>query len=813
MKNNPFYQEIISPEINKDTNQFIQNNSNEEISKEKINKPKELIEFNATFHFKENIINSDKNCKEQINENSYYCFSCKHSICSNCGINEHKNHLLIQRKNCLNYDTSFFNEISKLIEDSFLIEKKKDDIKKGVCNSIEKIKLNLDYLKEEKMNEIDKLFNQIYFSLNQLKKYYLNVRESIENYYMKNKVFFNIILNNEIGNKDLENTIFLMNFEIMNLCDNKNLDVLETINIIKYKINNYNTLVEKRTENKITEIKTFLDEDFNLEKFDDLYWDVKLRIKKYNEHIFQFKKIISEVYKKSGNLEKVNDMLDIFDSKNKKGKEVLFNQEYFMNNMTKDNIKYKKVRTNSKNKVHSPLRNNMSHSKSKNNIYNSNSLNKETLTSRSNINISPMNNSNLLNNNNVIHTINIPPDDIILDNRIIQKFFAYSIFGLYSKYFDNSDNTFNYENENNINYNNQNYLINNFNNNAINNNFQTFNINNNIINNINNNTPNNNNNNIYHRNANLLKKDFSKSLTNTSKISHINISSLLPNIKPNLSTLSYISSWTSRQNKLKEYAKPIPGTNYISLFDPINQKITEIQIYLIKEEHGYNIFPEGNRHILIDNILYITGGVDSVKNPINIVLSLNLSNLKIRKISNLNYPHSYHSIEYLDKYDCLILIGGEQNSFCEIFDIYSEKWIKLPELKIPRANINLYFDNFTSDIYALFGMEGKISEIKNNNSEAIEVLELKDIKSGWIKVDYYKSADLNLKINYISVCPFTKNKLLLYGGNKGRVEKKLFAIFDMIKNECVKVDNKIMEDIKLEEKKIQLVDFAIKKIK
>ena len=27
------------------------------------------------------------------------------------------------------------------------------------------------------------------------------------------------------------------------------------------------------------------------------------------------------------------------------------------------------------------------------------------------------------------------------------------------------------------------------------------------------------------------------------------------------------------------------------------------------------------------------------------------------------------------------------------------------------------------------------------------------------------------------------------------------------------VDNKIMEDIKLEEKKIQLVDFAIKKIK
>ena len=101
---------------------------------------------------------------------------------------------------------------------------------------------------------------------------------------------------------------------------------------------------------------------------------------------------------------------------------------------------------------------------------------------------------------------------------------------------------------------------------------------------------------------------------------------------------------------------------------------------------------------------------------------------------------------------------------------------------------------------------------KNNFSEVIEVLELKDIKSGWIKVDYYKSSDLNLTLNYITVAPFTKEKLLLYGGNIGRFEKKLFAIFDMIKNECVKIDNKIMDEIKFEEKKIKMVDLAIKKI-
>ena len=96
---------------NKDSEQ-IKNNINEnEISQDKINKPKELKEFDALTHIKKNIINSDKNCKEEINEYSYYCFTCKHSVCGECGIYEHKDHLLIQRENCLNYDNTFFNEI------------------------------------------------------------------------------------------------------------------------------------------------------------------------------------------------------------------------------------------------------------------------------------------------------------------------------------------------------------------------------------------------------------------------------------------------------------------------------------------------------------------------------------------------------------------------------------------------------------------------------------------------------------------------------------------------------------------------------
>ena len=41
-------------------------------------------------------------------------------------------------------------------------------------------------------------------------------------------------------------------------------------------------------------------------------------------------------------------------------------------------------------------------------------------------------------------------------------------------------------------------------------------------------------------------------------------------------------------------------------------------------------------------------------------------------------------------------------------------------------------------------MIGSITKTKNNNIDIIEVIELIDINSGWFKVDYYKSNNLNL---------------------------------------------------------------------
>ena len=263
---------------------------------------------------------------------------------------------------------------------------------------------------------------------------------------------------------------------------------------------------------------------------------------------------------------------------------------------------------------------------------------------------------------------------------------------------------------------------------------------------------------------------------------------------------------------LKEKVKPLIGTNFIQFFEPAINRISRVQIPLIKEYHGYTTFPEGCRHILVDSELYITGGTDNCGNPINIVLMLNIETGELIRLANLNDNHSYHSLDYLENYDCIILVGGVNCASCEIMDIDSKKWTKLPSLNYPRANSNIYYNNVTSDLFVLFGMVKEMNQ-KAQNTDVIEVLELNDIMGGWIKVDYYKSVGFDMKNNYCVTLPFTRDKLLVYGGTSARsLEKRIFALFDMIKNEIIKVDSETMDLIKLEENKIRSFDTAVEKI-
>ena len=263
---------------------------------------------------------------------------------------------------------------------------------------------------------------------------------------------------------------------------------------------------------------------------------------------------------------------------------------------------------------------------------------------------------------------------------------------------------------------------------------------------------------------------------------------------------------------MKEYVKPIIGTNEIIVYDSTLDKSIRVKVDLTKEKHGYEKFPSGCRHLYIEGKLYICGGVDPLNYPINIALVYQPGSNIINKIDNMPNPHSYHSMEYLENYDCFVVIGGENNICVELFDIFTQKWSTLPELNVPRTNINIYFDEFTSELYALFGALGNYSERKNVYSEVIEVLELNDISSGWCKIDYYKGSSFDIRQEIVTTYPFTRTKLLIYGGKSSRDNENLFGMYLIDSMELIKVDKDVIEKLKLKKKKIKMMNNAYNKM-
>ena len=848
LNNNEKEEPSAPKQVNSNQEPEKQQNKADEYLKAPINKPNELKNFDAITHFKENITRFDKNCSEPVKDTSYYCFTCKHSVCNECGVYDHKEHLLIQRDNCLNYDKSFFNEIANVIEDGINNDTLKDKIKQSIVESVNTLKLKLDNLQKLKINEVDEIFQKIKENFSKLKENYIKAKENIENYYKTNEKFFNVHIyrsgektpvekkvekegntkktgtrgNNDnylLGstekttNKDLENTVFLMNFELMNLCDNKNLQILGVANNIKDKINNIINIIETKTKETSDILDKYMNFNITINKFDDFYWDIKLRTRKYNEQIAKFKDTIFNIYKKNGSLDKLRDLLGLFDSKNKKGKDVLFNQEYFVkstdiaslrpvfdnvtereNNIKRVNSGLRRTRTNSKNKSLSKKK--LTHKPNEGSKVN------EKLNEKFNKSNSKTKTTNLNTINPDAGVIPNNKEEIILNQRLLQRFFAYSIYEFYSKHFKPGQEEADF-NESFIGFND--LSANNSNKNSSRNNSL--------------NTRKKTSKGKYDNKRNYMDMNNPKS-KKLNTVDGLNISNLNgtnlqviqeQNVPYSYKSVSLLSNYTERYTNLKEKAKPIIGTNYIQLFEPLTNKISKVKVPLIKEDHGYSVFPEGCRHVLIDGILYITGGSDKCGYPINVVLSFDMTNGSLVKLPNLFDNHSYHSIEYLDNFDSIIIIGGENSNACEIMDLDSKTWTKLPPLHFPRANSNIYFNNITSDLFVLFGMEGEMSE-KNRNTDVIEVLELNDIISGWIRVDYYKSVGLDLKNNYCVTFPFTRDKLLIYGGSSMRSnDKKIFALFDMIKNECIRLDTRTIDMLKLEELKIRAFDDVLNK--
>ena len=228
---------------------------------------------------------------------------------------------------------------------------------------------------------------------------------------------------------------------------------------------------------------------------------------------------------------------------------------------------------------------------------------------------------------------------------------------------------------------------------------------------------------------------------------------------------------------------------------------------LKKNPHGYTKFPLGCRSILVGDKLYITGGKDEFQ-EYAVCLIYDRKTEKIKRITDMRNPRSYHTMVFNEIFETMMVIGGEFNFTVEIFDPLTNRWQELPELNIPRAIPLFYFDEGRGNMYVLFGVEGDYHKPKQTFTDSIEILDLTEINQGWMKINYDNKARMDLKC-FLNLYPLNDFLMLIYGGLESRQSKRNACIYNLVKAEMTKIDKNLMEELRNESKNDKLLNNII----
>ena len=248
-------------------------------------------------------------------------------------------------------------------------------------------------------------------------------------------------------------------------------------------------------------------------------------------------------------------------------------------------------------------------------------------------------------------------------------------------------------------------------------------------------------------------------------------------------------------------AKPIAGKTEIMVFDRKSMSMVKKTIKFEKNRHKYLYFLTGCRSVLIKDKLYIFGGVDKDNIVTKVAWVYYIKENDLKPMPDMLNPHAYHGVQFLEYYKSIIIIGGENCTSCELYDMKTGIWRNLPDLKIPRANCILYLDKITHRLFAFFGILGKIAERNNNFSDALECLEFRKLALGWTKIDYNNRAEISFRTGINQILPLNPEMLLVYGGSSMREFVKKAAVFNIPKLEMVKIDNRTFNEIREVSKK------------
>ena len=238
------------------------------------------------------------------------------------------------------------------------------------------------------------------------------------------------------------------------------------------------------------------------------------------------------------------------------------------------------------------------------------------------------------------------------------------------------------------------------------------------------------------------------------------------------------------------------------IYDKKAHKIIKKNLKLTKNPHGYKTFPLGCRSLLIGDKLFITGGKDEIK-EYAICIIYDRKTEKIKRIMDMQNARSYHTLIYNNVFETIMVLGGENNDSVEIFDPLTNRWQLLPELNVPRAIPLFYFDEGRGNMYCLFGVEG--SYINSNYSDTIEVLDLTEIKQGWMKINYNNKARMDFK-NHLNIYPLNDFLILIYGAMESRHSNRNACVYHLVKAEMSEVDKNLMENLRNEAKNSKVLE-------
>ena len=241
--------------------------------------------------------------------------------------------------------------------------------------------------------------------------------------------------------------------------------------------------------------------------------------------------------------------------------------------------------------------------------------------------------------------------------------------------------------------------------------------------------------------------------------------------------------------------KVFEGTNELQIYDRDKRKLIRKSIALDKKVHGSSIFLDGCRTFYVSDKLYINGGKDSHGDK-NVFWLYNIKDNKLSKLPSMLKPRSYHSMQFHENLKSMVVIGGENNKTCEMYDFFLNSWSELPELNIPRSNVSMHIDKIGSFAYAVGGITGGIAN--GSNSDVIELLDLVDLQQGWAKVEYRNKANVDLKFSTTGVYSLTDDKLLIYGGSESRNTRKCYVIFDLRSFSILPIDKNVLDVMRIQ---------------